>query len=755
MSVTTTHVKDIFQGNGEQKSFPFSFEILEKSQIKCLKVLETGEEIEILNAEIEVNLNETTGGTVVYPVSGDALSSDERLIVYRFTDVKQDYSPVNSQNFDANAIKKEIDRLTMQNQEQEEQLNRSVKVSISGDGNPDDLMKEMNEKLSATTAEADRATEQAEIATTAKAETIAAIGQGLFDYEILADEKISEYNENHAEKLSIIQEKVDVATEQADRADEIVSHIIPNSHTLGEIFTDGFVDLLEGQGWCQGDVLPSGAYSGLVEQFDKYNEEVPLPYQDGYYTFENAASIFYNKYNVLPDIALNVMSPTINGDGLVCSGGYALKTHNFISANEKKWFYQGSFILNATANTDALIMGIGSDTYVPVGIKITDNILEINTQDYTPPYPFNKTYYTLDNSDLETVHTLRHYFDGETYYVDYCNDWNNTTKTGSWINIHTLNDFNSTLYNLIGGYGFHAAGLGGGLNPVTNGFIGELANLYIRIGSDRIINTDLQQGIANIPFATYEASLLANNNNCILFGYDAVNGLIRLPTIQDGVGIFQANTIAENNKFYNDQIQNITGTFKNFGSNGGLDGFSGAFYAGTTQGGSVTGSNTNSNNALFDASRVVRAGNETRNKQIRRRYKVQLANVGISASESQYAEFVDGLTNKADKDLDNTIPSQAFKEQSVGWGMPDYSAGITITSGYTATQKGLATVGMDGSNHITSSVYINGIKIGHSTAGNQYQEASVNAQIPLDVGDEISWTGTQQVIAMFFPFKGV
>ena len=98
---------------------------------------------------------------------------------------------------------------------------------------------------------------------------------------------------------------------------------------------------------------------------------------------------------------------------------------------------------------------------------------------------------------------------------------------------------------------------------------------------------------------------------------------------------------------------------------------------------------------------------------------------------------------------------QSAKEKIVGWGIPDYSAGITITNGYIADRKGLATVSMDGSNHVTSSVYINGIKIGHSSAGNQYQESSVNAQISLDLGDKISWEGTQQVIAMFFPYKGV
>lgn len=36
------------------------------------------------------------------------------------------------------------------------------------------------------------------------------------------------------------------------------------------------------------------------------------------------------------------------------------------------------------------------------------------------------------------------------------------------------------------------------------------------------------------------------------------------------------------------------------------------------------------------------------------------------------------LGNKADRDLTNTKPSQSFKEMSIGWWMPDYSAGIEL-----------------------------------------------------------------------------
>ncbi|MDD4556987.1 MAG: hypothetical protein PHE89_06670 [Alphaproteobacteria bacterium] len=348
------------------------------------------------------------------------------------------------------------------------------------------------------------------------------------DYEIIESQLLSTLNE--------IRTIRDVVKAKEDKIIEIDNHIIPNTHHLGEIFTDGFIELLEGQGWCAGDVLPSGAYSGLVAEFDKY---------------------------------------------------------------------------------------------------------------------------TTDNA----------------------------------------------------------------------------------------------KGIAHIDFATYEASLLANNGNCILFGYDSINNLIRLPSIQDGVGIFQANNVNENNKFYNDQIQNITGTFKNFGSNGGLDGFSGAFYAGTTQGGSVTGSSTNSNNALFDASRVVRAGNETRNKQIRRRYKVQLANVGNQASESQYTGFIAGLTNKVDKDLENI--SNVGKELIISKNKPHYADSFAIEFPFTAPANGF--VNINGvRNNGTVTLVINGVNILSGQSSNNYLEINLGGQFSVNQGDIVNYVGNAIATSLntFSPQKG-
>lgn len=126
----------------------------------------------------------------------------------------------------------------------------------------------------------------------------------------------------------------------------------------------------------------------------------------------------------------------------------------------------------------------------------------------------------------------------------------------------------------------------------------------------------------------------------------------------------------------------------------------------------------------------------------------------IPASTSQAAAFQQGLSGKADTNLGNTTPSQSFKEMSVGWGMPDYSAGVEIpvaslVSGYTAT--------------IDSIFYINGqhpsgITI---TVDNNYVGVlggSVSTMpVKVKKGQVIKLSVTPQTAnpAVYFPLEGV
>ena len=110
------------------------------------------------------------------------------------------------------------------------------------------------------------------------------------------------------------------------------------------------------------------------------------------------------------------------------------------------------------------------------------------------------------------------------------------------------------------------------------------------------------------------------------------------------------------------------------------------------------------------------------------------------------------VDNKTDVDLSNANPAQSFKEQSVGWGMPDYSAGISVSLPFTATCDGVLKVNTNGYWYglINNGDYSHGINVISIGGGDQ------TSDFILPKGTVISSraaTGTNTLT--FYPMKGV
>ena len=262
----------------------------------------------------------------------------------------------------------------------------------------------------------------------------------------------------------------------------------------------------------------------------------------------------------------------------------------------------------------------------------------------------------------------------------------------------------------------------------------------------------LQKGeLDYISFEEYE-SIVSANGSCRAWGWD--NGdTFRVPTVKALLLTKEQAAVVGNGMSLGLNNGIVSGALVSRASSG-LDGFA------TRYGSDVGTTVANSEQTMFDASSGLwkttgittdpeKSGIVANLDVIEYRAMVQLATGTTDEALITATSALQQIANKVDKTSKTDI------ETVVGWGIPDYSAGITITSGYTAPQKGLATVSMNGANHVTNNIYVNDINICYSSAGNQYMESPINAQISLDVGDKITWTGTQDVIAMFFPFKGV
>ena len=115
-------------------------------------------------------------------------------------------------------------------------------------------------------------------------------------------------------------------------------------------------------------------------------------------------------------------------------------------------------------------------------------------------------------------------------------------------------------------------------------------------------------------------------------------------------------------------------------------------------------------------------------------------------------KVMEAVANKADIDLNNTIASQNFINQSISWGMPDYSAGLQITlsaTDFVAPCDGI--VAGDGNRAGTdneTNIYVNGAFVGKTT--NSSQAISIN----LSKGDALT-VSAGTVTTYFYPLKGV
>jgi hypothetical protein len=116
------------------------------------------------------------------------------------------------------------------------------------------------------------------------------------------------------------------------------------------------------------------------------------------------------------------------------------------------------------------------------------------------------------------------------------------------------------------------------------------------------------------------------------------------------------------------------------------------------------------------------------------------------------------FNNKADLDMNNITATG--KETIVGWGLPDYTAGVSVSSGYIATAKCWlrAHVSGDGGSGTAGEAYIqiNGVTIDYARVSSWNYQTINDLVAPLDVGDVVTaYTNRGTATMTIFPMKGV
>lgn len=155
-----------FNGNGSTTAFPFTFKVFTTADVQVVKADALGAETTlVLDSHYSVALNPdqdaTPGGTVTYPISGSPLAVGEALVVAGAVEYEQETDIPTGGDFNPTSLENALDKIVMQVQQLYEQLGRAVKVSITSDTAPDDLIADITAAASSAAASASAASASA------------------------------------------------------------------------------------------------------------------------------------------------------------------------------------------------------------------------------------------------------------------------------------------------------------------------------------------------------------------------------------------------------------------------------------------------------------------------------------------------------------------------------------------------------------------------------------------------------------------
>ena len=134
-----------YSGNGATTSFPFSFKVFKKEDVKVTRTSSLGvESVLTVDIDYSVALNpdqsQSPGGSITYPISGSPLPSDELITLSGSLAYDQPTDIQNQGGFYPDVIEDALDRATIQIQQLAERADRAVQVPVSSSTSPEQLI---------------------------------------------------------------------------------------------------------------------------------------------------------------------------------------------------------------------------------------------------------------------------------------------------------------------------------------------------------------------------------------------------------------------------------------------------------------------------------------------------------------------------------------------------------------------------------------------------------------------------------------
>lgn len=134
MTVPTNDNREFYQGNGTATQFDYEFLIFAASDLRVTRTAADGTETLLtLNTDYSVSgAGDENGGSITYPISGSPLPSGETLTILRVVPITQDTDLRNQGAYYPEVVEREFDNSRMIDQQQQEELDRSLKQTEGG-----------------------------------------------------------------------------------------------------------------------------------------------------------------------------------------------------------------------------------------------------------------------------------------------------------------------------------------------------------------------------------------------------------------------------------------------------------------------------------------------------------------------------------------------------------------------------------------------------------------------------------------------
>ena len=127
MTVSSLNVKNSYNGDNTTTSFSFTFPIHSAAELQVIERSSLGTEtVKTLNTDYTLVDNGASGGTITF---GTAPANGVTIVLLRNTSLTQEVDYVSNDPFPAETHEGALDKLTLQVQEVQEEVDRSLKLS--------------------------------------------------------------------------------------------------------------------------------------------------------------------------------------------------------------------------------------------------------------------------------------------------------------------------------------------------------------------------------------------------------------------------------------------------------------------------------------------------------------------------------------------------------------------------------------------------------------------------------------------------